>query len=398
MMTDADVIISGAGPAGSLAAYALASRGYSVFILEKEHFPRYKVCGAGLTWKILSEIPFDLEPVLETTVRTFIFSKNFSEVFSRSAEQPLIGCTMRGTLDHYLLDRAVEAGARVLHEEKVLSLNEEIERVVVRTRRQDFTAKVVIGADGASGTVARMAGLRGQLMQGLAWEAEASAPAASVKAFSDTVFLDWGTFPGGYAWVFPKQDHFSIGVGGPAFLSKQMMGYYNDLLVYLQRTLGHLEVYSLRSWPIPVRTGGKRFHTGRIMAVGDAAGLTDPLTGEGIYYAVRSGRLAGDAAAAFLSGDAASLQPYSDAVNGELMAELHEAFRIRHLFNTAPSRIHRFVRDSDRAWGAFGKILRGERCYADVRNGFGKWKPLWGVACRVAKTISDRKERNFRIA
>jgi hypothetical protein len=77
------------------------------------------------------------------------------------------------------------------------------------------------------------------------------------------------------------------------------------------------------------------------------------------------------------------------------MNELLEANRIKFLFNTVPVKIHRFVRDNDRAWRAFGRILRGERWYADVPGGFGRWKILWGAACKVSEWISDSRERRF---
>jgi len=232
-------------------------------------------------------------------------------------------------------------------------------------------------------------------MQGLAWEAEVTVPPGWTEALKQTVFLDWGTFPGGYAWVFPKGDHLSVGVGGPATLSKHMMPYYRSVLDYLG--IAGLAEQSLKSWPIPVKRGRDRFHQGRILVAGDAAGLTDPLTGEGIYYAVRSGRMAGDACHSVLSGHSSSPGIYTEWVNRELMPELLEAERIRALFNTVPLRIHSFVRDSDRAWRAFAKILRGERAYADVPSGFGRWQALWGVATRVAGGISARKEDHFRI-
>lgn len=139
------------------------------------------------------------------------------------------------------------------------------------------------------------------------------------------------------------------------------------------------KILSLKSWPIPVRTQKGDFHSGRALVVGDAAGLTDSLTGEGIYYAVRSGKLAAKACASFLQGQTETLGPYSDQVNDDLMTELLEGNKIKHIFNTVPLKIHYFVRDNDRAWSAFGKVLQGERSYKDVKLGFGKWKVVWNL-------------------
>jgi geranylgeranyl reductase family protein len=401
MATDADVIIAGAGPAGSLAAYTLARSGVSVLVLEKSSFPRYKVCGAGLTHKILEEIPFDVSPVFETAVRTIRFSAGLSEVFSRSTPDPMIYCTMRDRLDTFLLERATDAGARVVFGEKVIEVIQSEAMAEVKTRNGIYRSRLVIGADGASSAVARSAGLRRDIMPGLAWEAEITASPEVVNRFSHTVFLDWGTFPGGYGWVFPKADHFSVGVGGPASLSKWMMPYYHRFMEYFSREITgepRPEIFttlSLKSWPIPVRTRKGPFHHGLILVTGDAAGLTDPLTGEGIYYAVRSGNLAARACLDYLGGKSSSLEPYSAAANDELMSELTEANSIRYIFNAVPLKIHRFVRDSDRAWRAFGKILRGERRYADVRLGFGKWSALWNLAGFVSGFIYRFHENRF---
>jgi len=397
MTKDADVIIAGAGPAGSMAAYELARRGISVLILEKSQFPRYKVCGSGLTHKILREIPYDVSPVFETQIHTFVFSSGFKEVFARTSAEPLIYCAMRDKLDTFMLEKAIGAGARVQFGEKVLEVKQDEASASVITQSGIFRSLLVIGADGASGAVARSAGLREHLMPGLAWEAEVMADAEIVKTFSKTVFLDWGALPGGYGWVFPKADHFSIGVGGPASLSKWMMPYYNNFLNYLDAESGLriLETISLKSWPIPVRIKKSRFHRGRVLVTGDAGGLTDPLTGEGIYYAIRSGKLAAASCSEYLQSHSPSLRSYSHAVNDELIIELEEANRIKYIFNTAPLKIHRFVRDNDRAWRAFGKVIRGERWYADVKRGFGKWKFLWGIACQISHWISDRSEKRF---
>ncbi len=99
----------------------------------------------------------------------------------------------------------------------------------VFTKGNRFRSRLIIGADGPASIVARSLGLRLNIEQGLAWEAEITTEPEMLKMYSDTVFLDWGTFPGGYGWVFPKNDHFSIGVGGPAGLSKQMMPYYKQI-------------------------------------------------------------------------------------------------------------------------------------------------------------------------
>jgi len=406
---DADVIIVGAGPAGSLAAYELATKGVRVLILEKSQFPRYKICGGGVTHKTLSEIPFDIKPVIESTIHSIHFSHLFNEAFTCTSADPIMYCTMRSDLDAFLLDQAIKAGANVQMNEHVWEIKENDDEIVVSTMKRDFRSKLLIGAEGASSIVARTFKLWDHISSGLAWEAEISTDPALVSVFSETVFLDWGTFPGGYGWAFPKKDHFSIGVGGPATLSHLMMPYYDKFIDHFMKSLKTVgdagkqnkpglpeyQTISLKSWPIPVRTSKSSFHHGSVLITGDAAGLTDPLTGEGIYYAIRSGKLAAKSCHDFLSGKPDAMALYSDRVNDELMSELLEANKIKNLFNVFPKRIHHFVKDSDRAWSAFVKILRGERWYADVRNGFGKMKPFWNIICAVSGWNEKGKERRL---
>jgi flavin-dependent dehydrogenase len=262
----------------------------------------------------------------------------------------------------------------------------------------------LIGAEGVTGIVSRTAGLNGHIKMGLAWEAEVTATLEDLNRFSGTVFLDWGTIPGGYAWVFPKKDHFSIGVGGPSTLSKIMMPYYDQFMESISldsadasgEGIHFQKVISKSAWPIPVRTKKSGFQNKLVIVAGDSAGLGDPLTGEGIYYAVRSGKLAAEACCDYISGKIKSLDVYSERVNEELMTELLEANRIKHIFNIVPLKIHLFVRKEDRAWRAFGKILRGERWYADVRNGLGKWKYFWKLTCFLAGIIERFKEKQAR--
>ncbi|MCX6252234.1 MAG: geranylgeranyl reductase family protein [Bacteroidetes bacterium] len=380
---DAEVIIVGAGPAGSIAAYELAIQGISVLILEKDTFPRYKVCGGGLTHKILTELPFSVEEVIENRINSVRFSHKFSSQFLRTSANPFIYCTMRDRLDALLLEKAVNAGAKVITGIQVTGIKQYPGSVEVITKSRNYTATLVIGSEGASSTISRAVGLYGDIAKGMAWEAEIEAEKDDIDTYAQTVFLDWGTFPGGYAWVFPKKDHFSIGVGGPASLSKWMMPYYYK---FIESTgIRFKETRSIRSWPIPVKVKKGRFHNNLIMVTGDAAGLTDPMTGEGIYYAIRSGKFAASASADFLSGHSSSLQPFTDRVNDELMTELLEANRIQYIFNTIPLKIHQLVRDNDRVWNGFGKVLRGERNYKDVHTALGKWKSLWKLAVSISK-------------
>jgi len=389
MQYDADVIITGAGPAGTMAAFELAGHDIDVLVIDKAEFPRYKVCGIGLTHKILQEIPYDVSPVIEQEIFSVRFSCNYTDVFTRTSSEPLIYCMMRDRFDQFLLQQAIVAGARVIMGEHITGIHRTPEGVEIKTRNRRFRSRFLVGADGASSVIANASGLRKDVIRGMAWEAEMEACESDIGKWSQTVFLDWGTLPGGYGWIFPKKSHFSVGVGGPASLSVHMKQ-YNDRFVRASG-IRFTATRSVKAWPIPVKVRKGFFHANRILVAGDAAGLTDPLTGEGIYYAIRSGKMAGKAILNGLNGDPLAPERYSEEVNAELMPELIEAGRVKDIFNAVPLRIHKLVRDRERIWNAFRKILRGDKNYLDVKTGLGRWKFLWSIVCRIAKLFAGKK-------
>ncbi|MBE0648905.1 MAG: geranylgeranyl reductase family protein, partial [Bacteroidales bacterium] len=394
MHYDADVIVAGAGPAGTMAAFELARGGADVLILEKSGFPRYKVCGGGLTRKIVEEIPFDIAPVIERDIFSVHFSCQLTNKFTRTSGEALIYCTMREELDQYFLDQAIGAGTRIRYHEHISTIHQEEGGVRVETRHGMFRSRVLIGADGASSMVARSSGLRKDLRPGMAWEAEMDAGAEDLQQFGNAVFLDWGTFPGGYGWIFPKRDHFSVGVGGPASLSRFLKPYNQH---FIDASGIHFTgIRSMKAWPIPVKIRKGAFHSGQIVITGDAAGLTDPLTGEGISYAIRSGALAGKSVLRYLQGSADTLACYSEEINEALMPGILEAGHVKAIFNAVPGTIHKAVQKKDRVWRAFGKILKGERTYLDVRRGFGKWKFFWWPACWLAELVYHYKLMTYK--
>jgi geranylgeranyl reductase family protein len=393
MLFDADVIVCGAGPSGSTAAIELLKQGFSVMILEKKVFPRYKVCGAGLTPKILEIVPADIAHVIHTTIHSVRFSTNFEEVFTRSSEKPVMFCTSREEFDHLLLKNAEMNGALSKMGEQVKEIIQDNESVTVRTQSGSYRGRFFVAADGAASLAARTFGLRGDIEWGMAWEAELETTPYILEKYSETIFLDWGTFPGGYAWVFPKKDHLSAGVGGPARLSRYMPQYYRDFLG--STNIPVLKTLSNRSFPIPVKRGKNPVHNKRVVLAGDAAGLTDTLTGEGIYWAVKSGKIAAETVGNAILLGRNNLDEYSLRINREILPELNEAVRIRALFNVFPKKIHRWISNNDRVWRAFGKVLRGERSYKDVPGGFGRWKFLWGITCKCSEWVSFLFEQKF---
>jgi len=300
MNPDYDVIVVGAGPGGSTAARVCARHGLKTLLIEKEKFPRYKSCGGCLSLKTVRLLDFDLTSVLENTIYGAKFSYCLKEPFFIESNEPIAYLVMRDRFDHLLAQKAIEAGTTFLEGERVIQIQEKTGRIEVElTHGERLSAHYLIGADGAESVVAKSIFQKTNFGDGIAVQSEVRFdPSLSFPERElHFVHLDFGKIPNGYGWVFPKKHWLSIGIGGMFRATKKLNPgrFLNDFLTELgyvtkdriERTKGHL----LPSF----YDEGQIVSRGKILLVGDAAHLMDPLQGEGIYYAIQSGILAAEA-------------------------------------------------------------------------------------------------------
>lgn len=207
-----DAIVVGGGPAGSTAARHLATAGARTLLIEKQRHPRYKPCGGGLPLHTLAEIDTPIDDLIEARVDTVEISHPNGRRFRKSHGSPFAALVMRDRLDERLLQGARQAGASVHEGEAVRRISIDGGSATVATQHGNYTAPVLIGADGAAGPTARAAGLDATVPRSAAWELEIEAPARLLDYWAGVANIDVAYRPWGYGWVFPKAGRLSVGV------------------------------------------------------------------------------------------------------------------------------------------------------------------------------------------
>lgn len=375
MKQSCDVTIVGGGPAGATLAYELARKGIGVLLLEKEKLPRYKCCAGGVTSKAAGLLDFDISEVAEDVVCEVSFAFNLGNAHLRRSDKPVIYTVMRDSFDHSLVERAQRVGALVMDGQKVTRVQTCGDWVEISTADSVFRARIVIGADGAHSTVARELDMLRSIEYLTAIESEIAVPEEELAEWKARAQLDLGCVPGGYAWVFPKRDHLSVGAGCGVSRARGLNAHCQKFLDSLN--VGSYAVASFGSHLIPTRTKGSLVWQNRALLLGDAAGLCDPLTGEGIYYAIRSAQLAAQVIEDCLTNDRAELENYQEAVDREIVSELRVARVLSRLFVRFPHLAFGMLKQSDRAWKTECGLLSGELKYSDIKDRAGGFKGIF---------------------
>ncbi len=358
-----DAIVIGAGPAGATAARRLAAGGARTLLLERERLPRYKACGGGVPTRTEALLGLPLESVVEGVVDTIEVSRFGTTWFRKRSPRPLASMVMRDRFDGWLADAATGAGAELRDGCAAQGVALRPDGVEVETPGGRERGRWLLAADGATGAIARRCGFPIAGARSAAYELEVAAPQAALERWRGAANVDVGYRPWGYGWVFPKAGSLSVGlVAAPSRgrgIRRQARRYLDRLGLAeaeLQRVAGHPIRYR-RSRSEPVARGAA-------LLLGDAAGLADEFTAEGIAYAVHSANLAAEA---ILGGDDPAAA-YGAAVDREIQPELDAARTISRLYyfcvTTWPWLARRASDIVGYLWRAFFRVMRGESTYA----------------------------------
>lgn len=323
---DFDVLVIGAGPTGASAAYRLAAAGYRIGVVDKADFPRPKPCGGGLTIKTLDLMPFSIAPVLRSaanSARIGLRTATRSRTEIIAARSPVCAFVVREAFDAFHFGKMIEQGAEFLVDGSLKHVEERADQVAAVFETRTLTARYLIGADGANSAVRRLTGAGAFFSRGFA--IEGILRREHLAAMPPMEFF-FGYVAEGYGWLFPKGDHVNVGIytsDSAVPLGKEM------LRAYCRDRLGSDALEQIVGFPLGF--GGQLYAPDqkRIVLAGDAAGMVEPILGEGLHNAVKTGQAAADAVMAIDAGRGESLGAvYAEAIV-PVIADLRRCERIR---------------------------------------------------------------------
>ena len=368
--TRADVVVVGAGPAGATAARFCASAGLRTVLVEKSALPRQKPCAGGITAAACRELGFNIPAHIIERQCTGLHIKFRSVEVVSHPQQPIITMVERSSFDHHLATVAVRAGANLMDHEQCIGLEHRGNRVEVKTDRRTVSTPVVIGADGYFSRVRKSfhPGFHRDEIRFCVLAEIPLHPSEILDRFKNMVTIHYGFVPGGYAWIFPKRNHVTVGAGGSLLHSTLLPRQFREYL-----STNHLDSNTpLKGCFIPISRWRHDMYTNGVLLAGDAAGLVDSFNGEGIRFAIASGRIAAETAiAAHEESDftASMLGIYENRCLEYMGRDLQKAIRATDLCFRHPDLYFGTVVKNSEALSQYVRTITGEMSLSD----FAAW-------------------------
>ena len=375
-----DVLVSGAGPAGSSVARRSAELGLSTTLLDRSAFPRDKCCAGGLLERAVRRIGVELpDSVIEKEIMGFaVMAGEHRREFRYDVR---LGVTVkRRNLDAFLVEEARRAGVEVMEGVEARRAVEDGEGVSVETSSGTLRCKYLAIADGVNSRLGR--GLfgplkRGTVAAGLATDVLVkgdSGNLAEIELFdTPTRRIPWKSFPVN-GWIFPHRDGANLGVVGQRRSGPELRRFVDKLVSRLEERHGTVERLELRAHSLPFRYRG-RLHTARSVILGDAAGLVNPLTGEGMGYAFAASKVASECLAdALCNDDPRMLASYDGGCEREFLKDFRAAMLIGPV-------LHRLVGVVDT--GHFISNMTDEEELVEAYSGMARGDSDWFDLARL---------------
>jgi flavin-dependent dehydrogenase len=322
------------------------------------------------------------------------FTYGDQEFFLIESPEPIAYMVMRQHFDQWLVEKAREVGTEIREGETVVDIRDGEEGVDVFTKQGRYRSRVVIGADGVMSVVAQQCfpGRSPRTIPAL----ESEVQGKSLHPFQEipTALISLQAAKQGYGWIFPKQEGLSLGIGEFVKGKKRPKQSFRDFIGH-EPTLAGLKIPAPLGYPLPIAHASRNGHSwlgrlvcGRAMLVGDAGHLVDPLLGEGIYYAVRSGQLAAKGVTAMLGNSVIHhLSEYETLVAAEFGPEFRVAGRLGKIIYGLPRSIHRWA--GQRFPDAYQRVLYR---YCELLQGKETYQSLWNrILQRLHWPIAPKK-------
>jgi geranylgeranyl reductase family protein len=331
-----DLIIVGAGPAGSSAGRIAGKVGLKTLMIDKDAFPRYKPCGGAVSKQAISYLDFSIPEKIQQRDIFGIRIKFKNLTIEKHDKERLGTLILRSTFDELLLNKAKETGIEIKLSEKVIDFNENNDSVFVSTKNSNYRTKFLIIAEGAQGTLKHKIRKRDKKEHmGLCMVTQVMKDKDVIEKYiHNAIEIQFDVAKMGYGWIFPYIDHFNIGLGA---LGKNLKHPKRAMISFLKdNKFGNN--HKLKGHVIPAGGYDRTLTRSRVILCGDAAGFVDTFTGEGIAYAIRSGQLASETIIkATMNGSMGKeLEEYKKLCNNEFGTDLKYSLFLAKMLHTFP--------------------------------------------------------------
>ena len=279
-----DITIIGAGPSGCMAASILRDSGRDVLLIDKSEFPRHKPCAGGLTPKTVDNLPFDLASLEQHSSKKMLFKFTNGKTVDLNNELGACKMVIREDFDNFFFNYVRNKGADFL-KGKINKIKDSKDTICIETDDKKIECNYLIGADGANSTVRRLTTNLKFSNPVFAFEGLVNKKYCPKNIPTKFIFNKLG-----YTWIFPKHDHYNVGIGNLIYDQSQPKPRKKDLITFIKDELNTDKIEDITGFPIG--TEGCKYvpKSNRIYLIGDAAGFAETLLGEGIYNAVISGK------------------------------------------------------------------------------------------------------------